>query len=145
MQSLSLHAQHFQDENNRLSFLQQQAQNAQGQTQAIQASTQIASEMVSQQQLLRQTVMAQSNAQTAYYANQLQNEASSRAELESVDSPGFHTNTGLWFVWKYLSVTRFLREKTMNSLTTRQTVISTYSVAIRTLFCNGENGYFFRY
>ncbi len=84
MQSLSLHAQHFQDENNRLSFLQQQAQNAKEQTQAIQASTQIASEMVSQQQLLRQTVMAQSNAQTAYYANQLQNEASSRAELESV-------------------------------------------------------------
>lgn len=84
MQSLSLHAQHFQAENNRLTFLQQQAQNAKGQTQAIQASTQIASEMVSQQQLLRQTVMAQSNAQTAYYANQLQSEASSRAELESV-------------------------------------------------------------
>lgn len=88
MQSLNLHAQHFQDENNRLAFLQQQAQNAQGQTQAIQASTQIASEMVSQQQLLRQTVMAQSNAQTAYYANQLQNEASSRAELASVIHAG---------------------------------------------------------
>jgi type IV secretion system protein TrbJ len=84
MQSLSLHAAHFQDENNRLSFLQQQAQNARGQTQAIQVSTQIASEMVSQQQLLRQTVMAQSNAQTAYYATQVQNDASSRAELESV-------------------------------------------------------------
>jgi len=84
MQSLSLHAQHFQNENNHLSFLQQQAQNAQGQTQAIQASSQIASEIVSQQQLLRQTVMTQSNAQTAYYATQLQAEASSRAELESV-------------------------------------------------------------
>jgi hypothetical protein len=35
-------------------------------------------------QLLRQSVMAQSNAQTTYYANQIQNQASGRAEIEKV-------------------------------------------------------------
>jgi type IV secretion system protein TrbJ len=84
LQGIGLTAQHFQDENTRLAFLQRQSQSAQGQTQAIQASSQISSELVSQLQLLRQTVMAQSNAQTAYYATQVQQEASSRAELEAI-------------------------------------------------------------
>lgn len=88
LQNLGLNAQHFQDENNRLAFLQRQAQSAQGQTQAIQASSQISSELVSQLQLLRQTVMAQTNAQTAYYATHVQQEASSRAEFEAMIQSG---------------------------------------------------------
>lgn len=84
LQSCGMSTRHFEEENHRLAFLQRQAQSAQGQTQVLQASSQIASEMVSQQQLLRQAVMAQSNAQTAYYANQVQQDASSRAELEKV-------------------------------------------------------------
>lgn len=84
LQAMGTSAQAFQNENTRLAFLQQQARHAQGQTQAIQASSQIASEMVSQLQLLRQTMMAQTNAQTAYYAMQVQNEASHRAELGKV-------------------------------------------------------------
>ncbi|OAI45998.1 hypothetical protein AYO45_01950 [Gammaproteobacteria bacterium SCGC AG-212-F23] len=88
LQSLGTSAQDFQNENRRLAFLQHQSQSATGQVQAIQASSQMASETVSQIQLLRQTVMAQSNAETAYYANQVQNEASSRAELEKVISSG---------------------------------------------------------
>ncbi len=95
LKSLGVSAAHFQDENKRLAFLQRQAQSAQGQTQAIQASSQIASELVSQLQLLRQTVMAQTNAQAAYYATQVQQEASNRAEFEqimqngSVDIPSY--------------------------------------------------------
>lgn len=88
LQSMGSSAQDFQSENTRLAFLQRQSQSAQGQTQAIQASAQIASEMVSQIQLLRQTVIAQSNAQTAYYATQIQNDASSKAELEKVINSG---------------------------------------------------------
>lgn len=88
LQSMGSSAQDFQNENTRLAFLQQQAQSAQGQTQAIQASAQIASETVSQIQLLRQTVIAQSNAQAAYYATQVQNDASSKAELEKVINAG---------------------------------------------------------
>jgi P-type conjugative transfer protein TrbJ len=68
--------------------LQQQVQSAEGQTQAIQASAQITSEVVSQIQALRQTVMVQTNAQTAYYATQVQNEASAHAELLRIVQSG---------------------------------------------------------
>lgn len=88
LQSMGTNARDFQNENKRLAFLQNQAQNAQGQTQAIQASSQLASETVSQIQLLRQNVMAQTNAEVSYYATQLQNEASSEAELNQIISAG---------------------------------------------------------
>jgi P-type conjugative transfer protein TrbJ len=91
LQSMGTSSQDFQNENVRLKFLQQQSQNAEGQMQAIQASSQIASEMVSQIQILRQTVIAQSNAQTAYYATQVQKDASERAELDKVISSGSTT------------------------------------------------------
>lgn len=74
----------FSTENKRLSHLQRQVQQGVGQTQVLQSSAQLTSEVVSQMQLLRQSVMAQSNAQTAYYANQVQNQASGRAELEKI-------------------------------------------------------------
>lgn len=88
LQSMGSNAQDFQSENTRLKFLQNQSQSAKGETQAIQASSQIASEMVSQIQLLRQAVIAQSNAETAYYARSIQTEASSKAELEKVINSG---------------------------------------------------------
>ncbi len=88
LQSLSFNARDFVGENQRLKFLQQQAQSAQGQTQAIQASAQIASEMVSQMQLLRQTMIAEANSQMAYFATQTQNEGSARAEIEKVIAAG---------------------------------------------------------
>ncbi len=88
LQSMGKSAQDFQNENSRLEFLQRQSQSAKGQTQAIQASNQIASEIVTQIQLLRQTMIAQSNAQTAYFATQIQNDASSKAELEKVIKAG---------------------------------------------------------
>lgn len=91
LQSVGSNAQDFANENRRLQFLQKQSQNAEGQTQAIQASSQIASETVSQIQLLRQTVIAQINAQTVYYASQIQNEASAKAEFEKVVTSGSQT------------------------------------------------------
>jgi P-type conjugative transfer protein TrbJ len=88
LQSMGVSAADFQQENQRLAFLQQQAQSAKGQTQAIQAFSQIASELVSQLQLLRQTMMAESNAEVSYYAMQVQVEASARAELGNIIKAG---------------------------------------------------------
>ena len=88
LQSLGSSAKDFESENSRLAFLQTQAQNSKGQLQAIQASAQISSEVVSQLQLLRQTVTTQANAETAYHANKLQSEASAKAKLDSVINAG---------------------------------------------------------
>lgn len=88
LDTLHINSGDFASENQRLSFLQRQAMSAKGQTQAIQAASQIASENVSQLQLLRQTVMSQSAAQTSYYAAQLQLKASQEAELSEVIGAG---------------------------------------------------------
>jgi P-type conjugative transfer protein TrbJ len=88
LQSVGSSAQNFQNESIHLAYLQQQVQSAAGQTQAIQASTQIVAEIAAQLQLLRQAVIAQTNAQTAYYALQVQHAASSKAELEKIIRAG---------------------------------------------------------
>lgn len=88
LQSLGTSAKDFENENSRLAFLQSKAQSSEGQLQAIQAASQIASENVSQLQLLRQTITAQANSETAYHANKLQNEASAKATLDSVINAG---------------------------------------------------------
>lgn len=87
-QALGASAGNFNNENTRLRFLQQQLEQAQGQTQAIQASSQITAENVAQLQLLRQSVLAESQAQISFYATQLQKEASTQAELEKVLKAG---------------------------------------------------------
>ncbi len=79
--SMGASANDFKSESARLANLQSQVSQAQGQTQAIQASAQLLSEAIVQLQLLRQTLIAQSNAQTAYYAQQIQKEASAQAEF----------------------------------------------------------------
>lgn len=88
LKSVGMSAEDFQDENRRLSFLQSQEQSADNQLKAIQAASQIASEQVTQTQLLRQTMMAQTNAQTTYYAAQIQNESNAHAELQAVIREG---------------------------------------------------------
>ncbi|MDX2165083.1 MAG: hypothetical protein SFW07_06685 [Gammaproteobacteria bacterium] len=88
LQSLNISAEDFANEPKRIAFLQSQIQNAHGQTQAIQASAQISTEVVSQLQLLRQTMMSQSNAQNEYYAQQLQTEASNEAGLNQMIKNG---------------------------------------------------------
>lgn len=81
----------FGNEQTHLSFLQKQVQNAQGQTQAIQAAAQIASEQISQLQLLRQAIVAQTNAQTVYYAEQVQQQATARAQENQIINAGSTT------------------------------------------------------
>jgi P-type conjugative transfer protein TrbJ len=88
LQSLNISAQDFQTEPTRIAFLQSQVQNAQGQTQALQASAQISTEIVSQLQLLRQTMMTEANAQNTYFAQQVQNEASSQAGFNQMLANG---------------------------------------------------------
>ncbi len=88
LQSMGASAKDFEDENRRLKFIQKQAQSSKGQLEAIQASAQISSEMVSQLQLLRHTMIAQASAQNAYYATTIQTQASAQAELTSAISKG---------------------------------------------------------
>jgi type IV secretion system protein TrbJ len=79
------------NEQSRLNFLQKQMQSAQGQTQAIQAAAQFASEQISQLQLLRQAVVTQTNAQTIYYAEQVQQQATTRAQESQIINAGSTT------------------------------------------------------
>lgn len=88
LQSLNMSSEDFTNEPKRIAFLQSQVQNAHGQTQAIQASAQISTEVVSQLQLLRQTIMTETNAQNSYYAQQLQTQASSEAGFNQMIKNG---------------------------------------------------------
>jgi type IV secretion system protein TrbJ len=88
LQSLNMSAEDFTNEPKRIAFLQSQIQNAHGQTQALQASAQISTEVISQLQLLRQTLMSQENAQNGYYAQQLQTQASNEAGFNQMIKNG---------------------------------------------------------
>lgn len=72
----------------RLNDLKEASESAVGETSAIQAASQIAIEQVEQTELLRQTVMAQANAEAVYYAAELQKEASVKADLDAVVAKG---------------------------------------------------------
>jgi|GEM_PF-5034338 len=95
LQTMNVSANDFMDENNRLKMLQGFSENVAGQTQAMQMGVQLASEQISQLQLLRQVIMSQANAQIVYYAQQIQKEASSTAELNSIISQGDTQTTGI--------------------------------------------------
>lgn len=94
LQNMQVSASDFLNENSRLKILQNLAENVVGQTQALQTATQLASEQISQLQLLRQTIMAQANAQIVYYAQQIQQQASAIASLDSIISHGDLNTTG---------------------------------------------------
>jgi P-type conjugative transfer protein TrbJ len=86
MQTMQANAGNFINENSRVQKLQGFIETIVGQTQALQLGAQLASEQVSQLQLLRQAVMAQANAQVVYFAQQIQKEASATAGLnETID------------------------------------------------------------
>lgn len=94
LQAMGSSAANFENEDARLQTLHAQAQSANGQTKAIQAAAQIASAEVEQLRLLRQTVIAQTNAQTAYFAAETQKEASAKAAFDSYLSDSRHDVTG---------------------------------------------------
>jgi P-type conjugative transfer protein TrbJ len=84
LQSMGASASNFSQEQNNLDKMQSAVASADGQTKAIQAASQIASEEVSQLQLLRQTVIAQTNAQNTYYAAEIQKEASAKQAFDNL-------------------------------------------------------------
>lgn len=94
LQNMKVSANDFMDESSRLKMLQGFTENIEGQTQALQMANQLASEQISQLQLLRQVVMAQANAQIVYYAQQIQKEAGAIADLNEMISNGDTKTTG---------------------------------------------------
>ena len=72
-------SQQFETENATLETIRHLSENSVGQTQAIMAANMIANESVTQLQKLRQLHMAQIQAQSAYFAYEVQHDASSKA------------------------------------------------------------------
>ena len=83
LRSSQLQADGFLDEQTRLESLQALSDSAVGRMQAIQAGNMIATEEVQQLRKLRQIVLAQSNAQTVYMANQTNKDAQETASLRN--------------------------------------------------------------
>ena len=71
----------FETENATLETIRMFSENAEGQTQAIQAANMIANETVGQLQKLRQLHMAQIQAQSAYMSYEVQRDAAGKASL----------------------------------------------------------------
>ena len=88
LKSVGMNTGDFSTESSRLNTLHTHVQSAQGQTQAIQAMSEVSEELVTQTQSLRQMVAAQTNGEAAYFSGQVQKEASSEAELQEVLSKG---------------------------------------------------------
>lgn len=88
IQSLGVSANDFIGENSRIKQLQGYAEKVEGQTQAAQAAVELASEQISQIQLLRQAVMAEANAQAVYFAQQIQKESGALAEFNNIVAHG---------------------------------------------------------
>jgi type IV secretion system protein TrbJ len=83
VRSSQLQADEFLSEDTRLQELQALSDSSVGRMQAIQAGNMIAVEEVQQLRKLRQLVMAQSNAQTVYMANQTNKDAQETASLRT--------------------------------------------------------------
>jgi len=75
-------------EEQNLKAAQAQVQNAVGPTQAVQAASQITAAQITQLQLLRQAVLTQTQAQSVYYAQQLQKEAAIDAKITQTIQAG---------------------------------------------------------
>lgn len=87
LQAAGLQSSQFSTERAALSAIQMLANNPLGQTQAIQAGTEIASAQVDQLQKLRQLMMAQIQAQGAYMANQTQTQQAGMAMQQQHFTP----------------------------------------------------------
>ncbi len=88
LQTTGMTMNEFQDQSDRLKALQNMAQGTQGQTQIMQVNTEVLSALASGVQMMHQTFLAQSNAQTSYMATQIQNEESKKAEFDGFVSSG---------------------------------------------------------
>lgn len=77
----NLQSNQFNTEGSTMRYLSGLSDNAQGQTQAIQAGNAISGQLVGQMQKMRQLQMAQMNAQNAFMAHQVNTDAASKAAL----------------------------------------------------------------
>lgn len=83
LHAANIQSNQFNTENSAMNYLSGLSDNAQGQTQAIQAGNAISGQLVSQMQKMRQLQMAQMNAQNAFMAHQVNTEAASKAAFEN--------------------------------------------------------------
>jgi P-type conjugative transfer protein TrbJ len=83
LDSIHMQSLDFGNENNLMSQLKNLSSSAHGRMQALQAGNMISAQMVSQTEKLRQVVMAQTNAQNAYMAYQVQQDAARKATLST--------------------------------------------------------------
>lgn len=88
LKTIGMNAGNFSSESARLGRLHDHVQSAEGQTQVIQAMGEMSEELVTQTQSLRQIVSAQANAETAYYAQQIQKQATTQANMNAVLAAG---------------------------------------------------------
>jgi P-type conjugative transfer protein TrbJ len=86
--SIGMNTEDFSSESSRLNAIHSHVQGAVGQTQAMQAMSEVSEELVTQTQSLRQIVSAQANMEATYYAQQMQKEASSTANMDNVIAAG---------------------------------------------------------
>jgi len=95
LNSAGLQASFLSSEQSRLDQLKYLSQSSTGRMQAVQAGNMIATETVGQLQQLRQLVIAQTNAQNAYMAYQVQKDQTAQASADNwiqnaeVDWPGY--------------------------------------------------------
>lgn len=88
LQIVGSSAQSFVNDAQRIAQLQGEAKGVQGHVQALQAGMRIAAEQASQLMMLRQTLIAQTNAQIAYYAAEMQKAATLEHSLETAIKQG---------------------------------------------------------
>ena len=94
LRSTQLQAEDFLTEETRLEALQALSDTSVGRMQAIQAGNMIATEQVQQLRKLRQLMMAQSNAQTVFLANETNKAAQETASLRTWLMDGAATEIG---------------------------------------------------
>ena len=82
LNSVRLHAKDFATQQGRIQTLQAMSDSAEGRMQALQLGNMMAGEQLQQLVKLRQLIMAQTNAQNVYMANQINREAQ-RAATQS--------------------------------------------------------------
>lgn len=82
LKGLGIQHQEMASEQDRLQAIQSLSDGAVGRMQAIQAANMIASEQTQQMAKLRQIIMMQTNAQSVYYAHQINTDAAQEAKMQ---------------------------------------------------------------
>lgn len=87
-----------------LDTLEGQAKTAQGQTQAMQVGNQLLAQVSSQLQMMQQMLVSQTEGQSAYYAEQMQQQARTEADITSAIANGMTTAPQIGHSGSYVSL-----------------------------------------